>query len=339
MKEPQLLHCPVKHYAWGETTSPLISRLLHLPAENLPWAELWIGAHPSAPATLPDGTPLDRFLAERNSNLPFLLKILCCERPLSIQAHPDKQTAERLHAQFPDEFPDANHKPEILYALSDFQLMAGFRSPIEIDADLASHPSLMAWRMGGGGLKSLCQSLFFLPDTILAKMQNDLLREIQGSQRPQDILFRKLSALYEGDAGCFFAYLLNLMTLSPGEAVFLPANTPHAYLHGEGIECMANSDNVIRAGLTPKKIRTDLLMDTLCFEATTPQQMRIPQNSDSFAFGCEDFQFTAVPRHLAEAAPANAIYLALDNQSATAWFAEPDTPVSLTADTIFRVTA
>ncbi len=342
MNAPQKLQCPVKHYPWGERASdgetPLIPRLLHLPAEQKPWAELWIGAHPSDSAVLSDGKTMAQYLAENNKTLPFLLKILCCARPLSIQSHPDKQTAERLHREYPKDFPDANHKPEVLLALSDFRMMAGFRSPLEIDSELASHPSLMAWRLGGGSLKKLCQSLFSLPDTILAKMQEDLLREIAGSRRPSDLLFRELSELYPGDAGCFFAYLLNVMTLSAGEAVFLPANTPHAYLHGEGIECMANSDNVIRAGLTSKKIHTELLMDTLRFETTKPEQLRIPSKGPGFEFSCDDFRLTVLDAGVEEKTTADTVYCVLDGNSATAWYAKPGTPVALHGEKVIRVT-
>ena len=159
------LSCPVRHYAWGERAtadrSPYISALLGAEAGDLPWAELWIGAHPSGSAVVKStGEPLAKLIQEQpmwmlglapqeNSPqpaLPFLLKVLCCSEPLSIQSHPDKATAAKLHAILPKEFPDANHKPEVLLALNDFRMMAGFRPSKEIVTDLDASPALRPWR-------------------------------------------------------------------------------------------------------------------------------------------------------------------------------------------------
>ena len=274
------LKCPVQHYAWGEKgtdgNSPFIAQLLGEDAADLPWAELWMGAHPKASSCLENGTDLNQAIAEKplkmlghEGSLRFLLKVLCCSSPLSIQSHPDKATAVRLHALYPDEFPDDNHKPEVLWALSPFRVLAGFRPMQEAIADFNAKKCLSHWARllsETGDYSALCRSIFEGDTPSFNSIELNPSNE-------RDALFAELWKAYPGDSGTFFAYVLNYIRLAPGQAVFVPANTPHAYIEGRGVECMACSDNVIRAGLTPKSKRKDLLMETLDFAPSSPARM------------------------------------------------------------------
>jgi len=304
------LESPVMHYAWGEKASgdgAFIAELLGQEAGDQPWAELWLGAHPQASSVLAAGhCPLNKaieaapetmlgetLLEQGEHTLPFLLKILCCSSVLSIQSHPDKATAVRLHSTMPEAFPDDNHKPEVIYALSDFELMAGFRPLEDILADLSACRSLSAWRKSLPAeptLKSVCEVLMSFEPKEIQAMAASLEAESTG-HGGRFGLFRRLSAQYPGDCGIFFALLLNYMTLKPGEAVFVKANMPHAYVKGRGIECMANSNNVIRAGLTPKYVNRELLLETLDFKSITPDELKVDSPSDRFELVCgRDFR-------------------------------------------------
>ena len=306
----QQLTCPVQHYPWGEKPTaehtPFIPRLLGQSPGTEPWAELWIGSHPQASAvvTSTNETLLAQIQREPLANLgarlagqrtlPYLLKVLCCDEPLSIQSHPDKQTAERYHRLFPQDFPDDNHKPEIIYALTEFRAMAGFRPIADILSDLRRHPSLSPWAealSAQPGHREICEFLLHSSPTPLRQMESQLLTERLDT--PSDRLFTLLAKRYPGDCGIFFAYLLNLVVLQPGQAIFVQANMPHAYLCGEGVECMANSNNVIRAGLTHKTIRKDLLLESLDFREHPVASLLVPpakQEQLSCDFTCPDFR-------------------------------------------------
>ncbi len=289
------LHGGVRHYAWGQRASqentPLIADLLQEAPGEEPWAELWLGAHASLPSQveMPDGTsrPLDQVVAEApaewlgakaaavKSQLAFLFKVLTCSAPLSIQSHPDAQSAVQLHATRPELYPDPNDKTEIIIALEPFQALAGFRGLTDILHDLeavqAFEPWLALWKHGELTLKGLVETLFALSTVPLVAMLNSAVQELnarKGALSPADKLFLSLSQVYPGDRGTLFAYLLNQVALAPGQALFLAPNSPHAYQKGAGIECMTNSDNVIRAGLTPKAVDVDTLLKTVQFDRT-----------------------------------------------------------------------
>jgi mannose-6-phosphate isomerase len=249
----------VRFYPWGSRT--VIPELLGepVPAER-PYAELWVGAHPDEPSLLPDGRPLDLAIAadpdallgrpvvERfGARLPFLLKVLAAESPLSLQAHP---TIEQAEAGFDAEeaagvarddptrtFKDRCHKPELLLALTTFEALCGFR-PVE---------------------ESLhCLAKLQVPDlkpTIAALARGGLRAAI-----PQ-----LLAETYPGDPGVVISLLCNHLKLAPGEAVYLPAGNLHAYLSGAGVEVMASSDNVLRGGLTRKHVDLAALIEVLDF--------------------------------------------------------------------------
>ncbi len=306
------LKCPVQHYEWGERKSngrePFISGLLGEKAGDLPWAELWMGAHPAASSILEskDGIKLIDAIAVdpdgmtgHDGKLGFLLKILCCSRPLSIQSHPDIESAKRLHGEFPADFPDDNHKPEVLWALSPFRLLAGFRPLEEAAAGYEGKKAISNWAdllRETGDYRKLCSHILQMNEDQLRSLTAELMVEADMSD-DRDALFVEIADKYPADCGTLFVYLLNYMHLEPGQAVFVPANTPHAYLEGQGVECMASSDNVIRAGLTPKTVRRDLLMETLDFSPSSPSAMLAVNGSDSryFLLDCSpDFRLSVV---------------------------------------------
>lgn len=310
------LKCPVQHYAWGEKTvdgkMPYIAQLLGIPPEDLPWAELWIGAHTAASSMVVGETsekPLDECIAEKPlaylghelhdrgvKTLPFLLKVLCCSEPLSIQSHPDGATAIGLHAMNPVEFPDSSHKPEVLWAISEFKVMAGFRPIKDALRDIGARKALRPWLDAVTDTpdhRQLCNFILHADASLISSMTQGVLGE-SSQVSPADALFAKLADKYPGDCGAFFAYLLNQITLKPGEGVFVRPNMPHAYLCGRGVECMANSNNVIRAGLTPKTVNKELLMETLDF-TPSPKSHLLAESAiphvRGFDFACEkDFR-------------------------------------------------
>lgn len=289
------LRSHVRHYPWGcrrhGDRQPYIAELLgETAAVDQPWAELWIGAHPSLSAeVLTDAGEVkltdfiaahprevlgDATLAAGFQTLPFLLKVLSCERALSIQSHPDKGNAVRLHTLRPQKYPDDNHKPEIMIALTDFAALAGFCELSQVMPQLDRLSSLAPWRAVWREasvltLLVLCETLLMLPGSLMRPMLRALRRELSLMPSPtaEDVLCLNLLDGSPADRGVLFAYILNRVSMRPGEAIYIPANEPHAYLHGTGVECMANSDNVIRVGLTPKPIDITALVDTVQFTA------------------------------------------------------------------------
>ncbi|KFP90415.1 Mannose-6-phosphate isomerase, partial [Apaloderma vittatum] len=210
--------------------------------------------------------------------LPFLFKVLSVNTALSIQAHPNKELAAKLHVQFPEHYPDANHKPEMAIALTPFEGLCGFRPVEEIVSFLQSVPELRALigevaaeqleRSGSNDPRGVSagppvksEKKFFVDqlNMLVKRISQEAVEGKDMSGSNGDLLLR-LHSQYPGDIGCFTIYFLNLVRLEPGEAMFLGANEPHAYLHGDCVECMACSDNTVRAGLTSKFI--DVL--TLC---------------------------------------------------------------------------
>jgi mannose-6-phosphate isomerase len=297
------LECGVQHYAWGVRRSndriPFIAELLGMDApEGVPFAELWIGAHPKCPSQvlldevsdgkisldqLITGNPVDilgaRIVNAGYRELPFLLKILDSAQALSIQAHPDLQLAASLHKCDPEHYPDANHKPEIAISLTGLDAMCQFRNVADIRADVSRLEPLRRFFAkfanldhGDEWLRE-CYALLFRTEanqvaTVIAEVL--ALPEVVAANTLQDRWAMRLNELYPGDRGVLCAYFLNIVHLDPGEAVFLAANQPHSYLQGTIVECMASSDNVVRAGLTPKFIDTDTLLDMLTYDTGEP---------------------------------------------------------------------
>lgn len=306
----ELLDNPVRPYAWGSRT--VIADLRGEPSPSPhPEAEMWLGAHPGDPSHLvrADGgrsSLLDALRADpegllgpdRNAkwsgNLPYLLKVLAAEEPLSLQAHPSSAQAVEGFARenaagIPVDAPtrnyrDASHKPELICALSEFHALVGFREVPQtlallhaLDvAELAPHVALLEAQPDAAGLRALFTTWITLPQSVLDRavpaLQAACVRLAQegGEFVREARMALELSERYPGDAGVLAALLLNLAVLQPGEALFLPAGNMHAYLNGAGIELMANSDNVLRGGLTSKHVDVPELLRVLDFTPLQP---------------------------------------------------------------------
>jgi mannose-6-phosphate isomerase len=305
-----LLENVIQPYAWGSRTA-LASLLGQKSPSDNPQAELWMGAHPSAPSRVRRGDQTVSLLDVIQSaperelgpdvvrdfgpKLPFLLKVLAAETPLSLQAHPSLEQAREgferenrlgiaLGAAHRN-YKDANHKPEILCALEPFDALCGFRRAEDtlrlFDALGVPElePVLAPLRASpeARGMARLFEALMTLPkerrgplvDAVVARCRThggEFSREAGWAVR--------LSELYPGDAGVVGALLLNLLQLQPGEAIYLPAGNLHAYLRGTGVELMANSDNVLRGGCTPKHVDVPELLRVLDFHTGPVSPLR-----------------------------------------------------------------
>ena len=301
MDRIRLLKNTVQEYAWGSYTA--IPELLgHDAPASTPQAELWMGAHPKAPSMVKcDGVwrsllelisknPQD-FLGEKvaekfDNRLPYLFKVLAAAKPLSIQAHPSliqaKEGFERENSlgipldAYHRNYKDDNHKPECICALTDFWALNGFRkiSGILFLMDKICPPGLktsldlLREQPDSMGLKIFFQALMTLDGKQQAEIIADAIKNVQNfaDEDPAYQWMIDLHKEYPKDIGVFSPIMLNLVCLKPGEAMFLPSGELHAYLDGVGIELMANSDNVLRGGLTPKYIDVQELLNVLNFE-------------------------------------------------------------------------
>lgn len=315
---------PVRHYAWGSRTH--IPKLLGVAPDGEPWAELWIGAHPSAPSRVGDGS-LDVLLAEDaesllgprlratfGDRLPFLMKLLAAAEPLSLQVHPTSERARIRHAEqeaagipldAPDRtYPDSSHKPELIYALTRFEGMAGFRDPARTATILRGLRLPWVDEMATAIEESATpfQTLRGVVTEVLALTGQQLSHRLQqlraaaaaaeldlhatvagrrGSvhedptavERESVRVYAATTRLvdrYPDDPGVLVTLLLNHVVLAPGEAMFIDAGVIHAYTSGFGVEIMAASDNVLRAGLTPKHIDIAELLEVTNFTPMPP---------------------------------------------------------------------
>ena len=233
--------------------------------------------------------------------LPFLFKVLSCGKTLSIQAHPDKHLAEKLHAENPSEYGDSNHKPEMAIALTPFEAMCGFRRIEEISALLRRHPEFAACISDEAKLKvfmcgldeeskrvalqALFSSFMSCPQEVSSKNLKHLLKRLQAEQSPEFHMhphdeqpwerkcaraILRLAQQFPNDSGAMAPFFLNYLLIAPGESFFMAPNEPHAYVAGEIIECMACSDNVVRAGLTPKYKDVPNLVSMLTYSMGGP---------------------------------------------------------------------
>jgi len=295
VESPRILKLrnPVKSYAWGSRTA--IPELLGEAASEVPQAELWMGAHPSAPSQVQVGEGelgLDAFVAgdpaailgagvaaRHAGELPFLMKVLAADAPLSIQAHPSlaqaregfaRENAAGIALDAPQRnYRDANHKPELICALTRFVALDRFRAPDQVAERLGEleardlEGALLALREGG--LASFFQTLMTLDADARRRVLGKASRVAAGSSESALAWVARLVDAYPGDLGALAPLYLNLVELNPGEALYLPAGELHSYLGGVGLELMANSDNVLRGGLTAKHVDVPELMTTLSF--------------------------------------------------------------------------
>jgi mannose-6-phosphate isomerase len=330
----------IRPYAWGSTTA--IPALLGTEPSGEPQAEMWMGAHPGAPSRTARGTLFEvieaaperelgaETVAKFGPRLPFLLKILAAGAPLSLQVHPDLAQAkagyeDEEHRGVPVSAPhrnykDPNHKPELICALTEFDGLCGFRAPAEAAALLDA--------LGVDSLKPYADLLRAHPEEAALR---EVLTAILGADREEmagtvaeaatacDRLggdhapYAGIAHHYPGDPGVIAAMLLNHVRLQPGEALFLGAGIPHAYLSGLGVEIMANSDNVLRCGLTPKHVDVPELLRIVRFEAADPGVLRpeaSPEGEEVYETPVDEFRLSrcvlpegGAPRELTLPAP------------------------------------
>ncbi|MGQ0718794.1 MAG: mannose-6-phosphate isomerase, class I [Pseudonocardiales bacterium] len=359
----ELLRNVVRPYAWGSRTA--IAELLGgpVPAPH-PQAELWLGAHPADPSMLlhADGaqtsllealhTDPDRHLGTRcaqrwGSRLPFLLKVLAAEEPLSLQAHPSAEQAAEGFARedargIPRAAPernysDPNHKPELICALTELHALAGFRGPqgtvellTALDTPLlVPYREMLAAEPNADGLRTLFTTWITMPepavkallpatlDACVALLRRDgvysafprsrnSVTSPGGDFRNECRVVLELAEMYPGDVGVLAALLLNHVVLASGEALYLPAGNLHTYLRGTAVEISANSDNVLRGGLTAKHIDVPELLKVLDFSyGELPVQRGEPIGPQETAYRtpAEEFQLTRLEWAEGESTP------------------------------------
>ncbi|MPY64363.1 mannose-6-phosphate isomerase, class I [Streptomyces spongiae] len=297
----------VRPYAWGSTTA--IPHLLGVEPTGEPQAEMWMGAHPGAPSRTARG-PLTEVIdaaperelgaeavAKFGPRLPFLLKILAAGAPLSLQVHPNLQQAKE---GYEDEerrgipvdaghrnYKDANHKPELICALTEFDGLCGFRDPAQaadllasLDVDsLKPYVDLLHAHPEEAALREVLTAVLSADPEEMSRTVTEAAaacERLGGAYAP----YADIAHHYPGDPGVIAAMLLNHVRLQPGEALFLGAGVPHAYLNGLGVEIMANSDNVLRCGLTPKHVDVPELLRIVRFEASDPGVLRPEASPD-----------------------------------------------------------
>ncbi|GCB39165.1 mannose-6-phosphate isomerase [Citrobacter freundii] len=317
----------VQNYAWGSKTALTELYGIANPTQQ-PMAELWMGAHPKSSSQVlgADGQTvalrdviehdksalLGDAVAQRFGELPFLFKVLCAAQPLSIQVHPNKHNSEIGFAKenaagIPMDaaernYKDPNHKPELVFALTPFLAMNAFREFSDIVALLhpvsAAHPAIAHFleEPSAERLSYLFASLLNMQDEEKSQALAILKSALNSQQGEPWQTIRLIADVYPNDSGLFSPLLLNVVKLNPGEAMFLFAETPHAYLQGVALEVMANSDNVLRAGLTPKYIDIPELVANVQFVAKPANQLlTTPVKSDGeldFPIPVDDFAFS-----------------------------------------------
>ncbi|TDZ15887.1 Mannose-6-phosphate isomerase [Colletotrichum orbiculare MAFF 240422] len=336
------LQCGVNSYEWGKTgeDSAAARFAATTPAEGFniqsdkPYAELWMGTHPSNPSkdvqsgrTLLDLVQDNRQLlsapvaSRYGSKLPFLFKVLSINKALSIQAHPNKKLAEKLHASDPKNYPDDNHKPEMAIAITPFEGLCGFRPLAEISHFLSTVPPLKSLVKDDKAdefintvkgdedaesadtkarNKTALQHIFAsLLSATPEEVETETKRLVDlassegstfagGGAGPSDgatlsELIVRNHAAFGSDIGLFVLFFLNYVTMEPGEAMFLRADDIHAYLKGDIIECMAASDNVVRAGFTPKFKDVTTLVDMLTYNYAPIEEQKMSPSEYPYA--------------------------------------------------------
>lgn len=323
----------IQNYAWGSRSA--IGEMFGISnPTNEPQAEIWMGAHPNGCSKLADSgqllsdyigqnrtKTLGAYTAARFGELPYLFKVLSAETPLSIQVHPSKRKSELGYArehldgteinQATLNYKDPNHKPELIYALTFYKAMNGFRPIAQIVClfkeaqihTLDEEISKLEFQPTSDALRAFFTTIMSLEGERKQQALNEL---YAACERPAKTALGRealsysddFRAHYMDDIGLFAPLMLNTIELAPGEAMFLQAETPHAYVQGTGLEIMANSDNVLRAGLTPKHIDVPELIDNTRFCSIDPASIKLKpifkDNKLSFPVPVDDFGFDIV---------------------------------------------
>lgn len=321
----QEIHGTAMHYPWG--TPDAIPSILGIPADGRPFAEYWLGAHPLAPSVV-DDRRLDDLVthdatilgpvatAAFGGRFPYLLKLLSARHALSIQAHPSRDRArdgfareEAAHLGIGDperSFKDDWPKPELLVALSDFELLLGFRSPADtfdlfhrlgVAEALESVIGPLWARRGPSATEEVFLDVLSITGDRLDLVSEVLVAAVRHAGDAGELgdlarMIIDLDASFPSDPGILAACLMNRVTLAPGEAVFVPPGTMHAHLAGTGVEVMANSDNVVRGGLTNKHIAVEELVTVVDFGELEPQILHAREDSPGvwrYPVDCAEF--------------------------------------------------
>ncbi len=307
----QRLGGQVQHYAWGDRSA--IPEMLGLPISDEPCAEYWMGAHPKAPSTI-DGARLDELIAADPAGLlgedvsarfgafPFLFKVLSARAPLSIQTHPsateaqdgfDREEAAGIPIDAPHRvFRDRNHKPELIVAITAFEALCGFRTVNEITEVLA--------RVGGlepitdvlteAGADTDAERIGRAVQFVLSLSRDEAAPLIEAVMA--ESLVAKIAEHHPGDPGLLVVPFLHHIVLQPGDALFLAAGNLHAYLEGTAMELMANSDNVVRGGLTPKHIDVPELLAVTDFTPGPPPRQTVSGQRHTYFSPVPEFSLT-----------------------------------------------
>ncbi|MEZ8743215.1 mannose-6-phosphate isomerase, class I [Vibrio sp. 10N.261.49.A5] len=320
----------VQNYAWGSKTS--IRKLFGIEnPNNEPQAEIWMGTHSGGCSRIDDTGQLlsdaiaqnrDRFLgsytANRFGELPYLFKVLSAQTPLSIQVHPNKYKSEMGFARENAEgialtdsirnYKDSNHKPEFVYALTHYKAMNGFR-PIEhivllfnelcLD-ELVREVAILERESNNKALREFFSSIMILSEArkykVLSQLEAAYEKTVLSSMAREAIKYsQEFKKYYERDIGLLAPFILNIVELEPGEAMFLFSGTPHAYVQGTALEIMASSDNVLRAGLTPKHIDILELIDNVVFTPLKLEKLKmlpiLKDGKHQYPIPVDDFGF------------------------------------------------
>ena len=316
----------IQHYSWGGYD--FIPQLLGINnSKKKPYAEYWMGAHGNHPAFIENGEKislsefvsgdaeniLGKEVAKKFSSLPYLLKLLDVRQMLSIQVHPSKEAAGK---SFEEEnkknipvnashrnYRDRNHKPELMVALSDFWLLHGFKKEEDLSKVLTEKKELKFLKeiFIQKGYKGLYEEVMFMDQQKVNDVLNPLLKKIiplykdQSLTKDDEDFWAARAALNfckdnNYDRGIFSIYFFNLLHLKKGEGIFQASGMPHAYLEGQNVEIMANSDNVLRAGLTDKHIDVSELLKHVKFEATNPKILKPQSGYKIFSSPAEEFE-------------------------------------------------
>ncbi|KAL8921968.1 MAG: hypothetical protein Q9208_005422 [Pyrenodesmia sp. 3 TL-2023] len=302
------LQCSCNNYPWGKKGKESLAATLcsKTPGfeldESKEYAEMWMGDYPVLPAKeLKTGKELHQVVDENKEQLlgsnctekfggavPFLPKILSIAKALPLQIHPNKELSEKLHKQDPEKFPDTNHKPEIAIALGPFEVFAGWKSTEDIQVLFDVLPAIKRFLpaqtepFNNETLRQICQKILTASDEEIAKTQDELAqtpREKYGEQAYMLDLLPRLQKQYsKEDPGNLVALLtMNFLRLSAGDAIYIPADAPHAYLSGDIVECMARSNNVLNTGFCPRADRDniDLFNAALTFSPHTAEEVKL----------------------------------------------------------------
>ncbi len=274
-----------RDYAWGSTT--LMTEVLGLESTGRPMAEVWFGNHAGSPAKTQSGVSL---AAVRNAPLSFLLKYLAAAIPLSIQVHPSRVKAEQgfaredaagLPVSDPNRsYKDANPKSESLVAITEFEVLAGLRPGSQVVEILKTLSPFVP--ENAVTLEQLIAIADTEPDALFAEvlagaqyqsLVTELKKNLTGSKRPEHRLLETIFEHFGADKGALLALFMRHFTLQPGEALTVPPGTPHSYLSGLGLEIQDNSDNVLRAGLTPKHVDVEEFLNVLDLEVAKQSEV------------------------------------------------------------------